>query len=81
MFGNFLMTLSSTEFHDQAPSMLWKFGSDLRVSMNFKENLLTLLYPHLHRQEWKWVRSVILVPKSGKLCVGRQQLFIGVARW
>ena len=37
MFGNFVMTFSTTAFQGQAPSRSWKFGSDLRILVNSLE--------------------------------------------
>ena len=40
MFGDLIMTFSTTEFHGQTPSMSWKFGSDLRIIVHSLEIIL-----------------------------------------
>ena len=62
MFGNFFMTLSTTEFQGQAPSMSWKIGSDVNVLVTCLEIIFCWCeFLSLLPTAYQWVRIAILV--------------------
>ena len=89
MSRNVLTTFSGTNFHGEAPSLSWKFGSDLRMFRDSSEIIFLIMIVFrciplfsifFHRQKCQVGPKLSLLQKSPTWSDGREQCFM-LNRW